>query len=329
MSVIKLPSSTFFAVEFKKSQYLAPPGSSFESEIHNFRGVDFKVKIFISTNSNALSAYLFADCDETIDLNLYLKNWFGPDHHLTNKYYNPEMGHKIGQINVVDQSELAIKSDFIQNNKIRFIVEIPSDVNSLLMERETSKKSKSSWHDEIPSMLFNDMYSDVALIVGEARIPAHKFVLGLTSPMFRVTFESSPETKNEISISDFSEEVVRSFLKCIYDPSTTETQLYLHGDQLLHISERCKVQNLSAAAAKHLIKHITVQNALNILKIAHKYDKQDMKSATMTFMASHASQFLKISVLHDELGSGGYSDLVSELLSFLYQNYSFEPKSKK
>ncbi len=126
-------------------------------------------------------------------------------------------------------------------------------------------------------------------------------------------------------ISDFSEEVVRSFLKCIYDQSLVETELKIHAEQLLAIANKYEISFLLECATTHIIQSLSVDNALDILLFAHKYDKIEIKKEAMSLMVQNSCFFLTRADLIEKMGP----DLLYEFNCFMAANYSFEPTAKK
>eukprot|EP00975_Prorocentrum_lima_P015665 3321300-Prorocentrum_lima.AAC.1 len=67
-------------------------------------------------------------------------------------------------------------------------------------------------------MLFNPLCSDITIIVGEDRIPAHHLVLVTRSEVFRAMFSSNmiEATERVVHIDDFDLPVVKAMLRFLY-----------------------------------------------------------------------------------------------------------------
>ncbi len=83
------------------------------------------------------------------------------------------------------------------------------------------------WTNEIPKMLFDQESSDFAIVVGGCRIPCHKLVLRIASSVFRAMFANHMQesSTNELLVHDFPQDVVKLFLKCVYDKTAIQEEI--------------------------------------------------------------------------------------------------------
>ncbi len=81
-----------------------------------------------------------------------------------------------------------------------------------------SEQSTEVVNTNLPTLLYDESTSDCVLIVENSKIHAHKWLLSIYSPVFKTMFETHMRegTTSEVIISDFSEQTVRSLLRCLY-----------------------------------------------------------------------------------------------------------------
>ncbi len=174
------------------------------------------------------------------------------------------------------------------------------------------------WIKLVQSVLFDQASSDISILVDEHLIPAHKFVLRLASPVFKAMLQNQMQESmtNEIVISGFSEEVLRSFLKCIYDPSEISNELNKFSKQLMVIAGKYDIPAIEKLAMKHIMEHITAENVLEVLAFAHLHDKPKIKRAAFKFMVENVVIFK----------SNAHTQLSSELFveCYVYMNKRFK-----
>jgi hypothetical protein len=73
-------------------------------------------------------------------------------------------------------------------------------------------------------MLYSTTLSDVVISLNEIEIPTDKFILFVSSPVFKALLENDmiESTTNKVVIGDFCEDTVRAMLRCIYDPTAVD-----------------------------------------------------------------------------------------------------------
>ncbi len=74
-------------------------------------------------------------------------------------------------------------------------------------------------------------------------------------------------TTNTIIISDFSVEIVSSMLRCIYDPSTVQTETSTNDSkELFNIANKYDITHLKHAVQNYIIVTMTKENVIEVLK---------------------------------------------------------------
>ena len=130
----------------------------------------------------------------------------------------------------------------------------------------------------------NELLSDVKFIApmstGESEskkvIPAHKFVLVISSPVFFAMFYGQmAETKDSIELSDCEYESLLELFRFMYSDKAN-----LSGSnvmQVLYLSEKYMVPSLALQCTEYLQDNLDVSNVFCILPHAQKFENKDLE----------------------------------------------------
>jgi len=133
-------------------------------------------------------------------------------------------------------------------------------------------------------MFNNDLFSDVKFVVrggpnGQSEskqvIPAHKFVLSISSPVFEAMFYGElAETTDSIELPD-----------CEYD-SLLELFRYMYSDEVilsgsnvmgvLYLAKKYMVPSLTVKCTEYLQENLDASNVFSILPSAQKYEEKNL-----------------------------------------------------
>ena len=150
-------------------------------------------------------------------------------------------------------------------------------------------------------MFNNDLLSDVKFIVRKwsgdfkqskvAEIPAHKFVLSISSAVFFDMFQT-PETSDVIQLSDYEYESLMEMLRYIYTDEVILTGSNVM--EVLHLSRRYKLPLLSDKCTEFLRKNLNALNVINFLKQA-KYDQEEgVEASCWEVIDKYTSEVIKL-----------------------------------
>ena len=144
--------------------------------------------------------------------------------------------------------------------------------------------TKPTIRERSQHMFNNDLFSDVTFVVrggpnGESEskqvIPAHKFVLSISSPVFEAMFYGElAETTASIELPD-----------CEYD-SLLELFRYMYSDEVnlsgsnvmgvLYLAKKYMVPSLADKCAEYLEDNLDPSNVFSILPSAQKYEEKNL-----------------------------------------------------
>ena len=152
----------------------------------------------------------------------------------------------------------------------------------------------------------NDLLSDIKFVVeapqnGESCskrrqivIPAHKFLLSISSPVFFAMFCSEmAESQELIDLPDCEYEGMLELLRYIYTD-----EVCLNGNnvmQVLYLAEKYMIPRLADECAKHLRQNLDSSIVLGVLKFAQQYENEDLPFQWWDFIDKKTEEVLKSS----------------------------------
>jgi len=133
-------------------------------------------------------------------------------------------------------------------------------------------------------MFNNELLSDVKFLVRDAeggsegtkKIPAHKFLLAISSPVFYAMFYGDlAEKKDPIDISDCDHQNLLEMFRFIYSD-----EVNLNADnvmQVLYLAKKYMLPSLADKCTEFLCENLDASNVLHVLPDAQKYEEKDLE----------------------------------------------------
>ena len=132
-------------------------------------------------------------------------------------------------------------------------------------------------------MFNNELLSDVKFVVGSLNgesgrrevIPAHKFVLSISSPVFLAMFHGNmAETSNLIELPDCDYESLLEFFRYLYsdDVKLSGTNVL----QVLYLANKYMVPSLANRCTEYLQNSLDAGNVFSILPLAQKFEEEEL-----------------------------------------------------
>ncbi|XP_022802884.1 BTB/POZ domain-containing protein 6-like [Stylophora pistillata] len=166
---------------------------------------------------------------------------------------------------------------------------------------------KESWQRKLPTLvarttsIFNDeLLSDVKFVVpeslGESKskkvIPAHKFVLAISSPVFFAMLhgQMARETKDSIELPDCEYESLLELFRFLYSDKVN-----LSGNnvmQVLYLANKYMVPSLAEKCSEYLCDNLTACNVFCILTHAQKFCNQSLEDRCWEVIERHTNEAL-------------------------------------
>lgn len=167
-------------------------------------------------------------------------------------------------------------------------------------------------------MFNNEILSDVHFLVGEdkVRIPGHKYVLAISSPVFFAMFYGRmAEQASDVAVSDSEVECFMELLRFVY---TDEAILTLDNALgVLYLAEKYMLPVLAAKCINFVEASLNPENALTVLCHARYLGKQELQERCWEMVDTYTTQVLE---------SETFLELDVETLSLLVQRNTISAK---
>ena len=146
----------------------------------------------------------------------------------------------------------------------------------------------------------NDRLSDIKFVVrkmdGESEskqvIPAHKFVLSISSPVFESMFHGElAETRDSIELPDCDYESLLELFRFMYSDEVNLSGSNIMG--VLYLAKKYMVPSLAEKCSEYLLKNLDPSNVFSILPSAQKYQEKDLMERCWKVVDDQTEQAVK------------------------------------
>ena len=146
----------------------------------------------------------------------------------------------------------------------------------------------------------NELLSDVKFVApasnieSESRksqksIPAHKFVLAISSPVFYAMFYGElAETGGTIELPDCDYESLLELFRYLYSDEVNLTGSNVM--QVLYLSKKYLVPSLADKCTEYLREHLEASNVFSILPQAQKFEDKDLEERCWSVIDRHTEE---------------------------------------
>ncbi|XP_068754677.1 BTB/POZ domain-containing protein 6-like [Montipora capricornis] len=146
---------------------------------------------------------------------------------------------------------------------------------------ENRQTTRPTIRERTKFMLNNDLFSDVKFVVRKSNsddeseskqvIPAHKFVLSISSPVFEAMFYGElAETSGSIELPDCEYNSLLELFRFMYSD-----EVHLSGSNVMevfYLAKKYMVPSLVDKCSEYVQSNLQPSNVLSILPLAEKYD---------------------------------------------------------
>ena len=160
--------------------------------------------------------------------------------------------------------------------------------------------SRSTIKDRCKSIFNQEFLSDVKFVVRESqggseskiKIPAHKLVLAISSPVFYAMFYGElAETKDSVEISDCEYESLLELFRFIYSDEANFTPDNVM--QLMYLAKKYMLPSLADKCAAYLKENLGASNVFTVLPDAQKYEEKDLLEHCWNVIEKETEEALK------------------------------------
>ena len=150
--------------------------------------------------------------------------------------------------------------------------------------QENWQNTRSTIKERSKFMFNNNLFSDVKFVVRKASqgeseskqvIPAHKFVLSISSPVFAVMFYGElAETANSIELPDCEYNSLLELFRYMYSDEVILSGSNVMG--VLYLAKKYMVPSLTVKSTEYLQGNLDPSNVFSILPSAQKYEEKNL-----------------------------------------------------
>ena len=149
-------------------------------------------------------------------------------------------------------------------------------------------------------MFNNELLSDVKFVVRDPaggsesmkKIPAHKFLLAISSPVFYAMFYGElAEKKDSIAISDCDHKSLLELFRFIYSD-----KVKLNADnvmQVLYLAKKYMLPSLADKCSEFLGENLDASNVCHVLPDAQKYEEKGLEDHCWEVIDKQANEVVK------------------------------------
>ncbi|XP_071125662.1 BTB/POZ domain-containing protein 2-like [Mytilus edulis] len=154
------------------------------------------------------------------------------------------------------------------------------------MDTITGKLGKICLTEEMADVFFSFQGENIA------RIPAHKMILALRSPVFKAMFYGSfPQSEGDIRIEDIKLETFQRLMKYLY---TDLLQLNKNSViPLLYAAQKYQVAGLISKCENYLQDNLAVNNACTLFSHAKFFTMAKLRTNALKYIADNAIDVVK------------------------------------
>ena len=162
-------------------------------------------------------------------------------------------------------------------------------------------QTKRSTISERTKFIFNnELLSDIKFVAptsnseSESRksqksIPAHTFVLAISSPVFYAMFYGElAETGGTIELPDCDSESLLELFRYLYSDEVNLTGSNVM--QVLYLAKKYLVPSLAERCTEYLREHLEASNVFSILPQAQKFEDKDLEERCWSVIESHTEE---------------------------------------
>lgn len=252
-------------------------------------------------DSSYMSFFLLHNNNDTVHINYTLS--MGTTKQLFSYTFVGKKGW--GEGNFIKRNE-AFKSclpngTLIVNCEIRSISKVVQASGKNLVQSTSMKDqtARDKLAKDLLTILEDEKYSDITIVIGEHEIRAHKYILAARSPVFESLLMDNSTLNNTgnssvIEIKDIKPKIFRKLLQYIYTGKMDDIDSTM-AKELLVAAIKYDLNELKATCEEILYNGINTENAIEILELADQYNIPKLELLANKFIAENADIVIRSS----------------------------------
>ncbi|KAL1378895.1 hypothetical protein pipiens_000519, partial [Culex pipiens pipiens] len=174
----------------------------------------------------------------------------------------------------------------------KLIIRCKIMANTLIVT-ETIQQNLKKLPEPLPSSLGQDLktliednkFGDVAILIDGRQFLAHKCILTARSPVFAAMFEHQlRETiQNCVTISDVEPGVFKELLRYVYTDELTTLDTMAHA--LYTAADKYAIPTLKSRCQYHILDRLSDETVAETLVLAEMHSDQEMKKRALKFLS--------------------------------------------
>ena len=201
--------------------------------------------------------------------------------------------------NNISSNALAIRSNLYPSNILlnRFGTHISAKVVIIHMGFPMSGTLRSDLGALLTfdSAMSRSKFSDVVLIALPKKdsnskpfeFPAHKVILAARSPVFARMFEHDMQesSSNKVKVDDLDPDTLKEMLVYMYTGQVPKIEQDKVAYGLLYAADKYQLDHLKSLCEQHIICRLQVNNASQIIQLAHLHNAPELKRIALQFLS--------------------------------------------
>ncbi|XP_015909800.1 speckle-type POZ protein [Parasteatoda tepidariorum] len=161
-------------------------------------------------------------------------------------------------------------------------------------DAEKELESLLNLREDFLSLSTDPKLSDITLMIGKEKFPAHKAVLSARSAVFKAMFERDMAEKESgvVKLTDLDADTLTRMLRFIYSGCVEDLNCEIAAN-LYSAADKYQCLNLKEECASFLKTNLSVANVCDVIYIADMHQDEDLKAAGCEFITLHGAETLR------------------------------------
>ncbi|GBM11968.1 TD and POZ domain-containing protein 5 [Araneus ventricosus] len=167
-----------------------------------------------------------------------------------------------------------------------------SDVQNINSEKKVP--SSHAFNDDLKSLYDKQLFCDVKLKTKTKEFPAHKIILGGSSPVFNRMFSNEMKEKDGdcVDIQDLNDVTVSGMLYYMYTAHVKDLT-WESASHLYVAADKYDIQSLRNICSSYLKDNLSPSNVCEVLLLSDSHVDGDLKSVAQDYLLKHIKDIVK------------------------------------